>query len=1652
MEILSESAAAARPAAKPSLFSASVFLVQAINLTEALGQLHAAKTIYKTLTPQCFQIDAATQSVKLAPPGTVLAGDYLDMLVYSSPEQTGRTNRQVDFRTDYYSLGVVLYEMACGVPPFHSTDPMELLHGHLARMPTPPEQLNAQLPPIVGAIILKLLAKRPEDRYQSHAGLLHDLQHCLAELGSGKIEIAEFTLGLNDISDRLQIPQKLYGREKEISVLFDVLERAAQGQPELVLVTGYSGIGKSSLVQEIRAPIIGKRGYLLAGKFDQLKKSTPYSAIVQALDGFLKQILTETEEQLQDWKRQIATALGNNAQVLIDLLPRLEQIIGPQPELAAANPVEAQNRFNSVLQQFLKMLAKPEHPAVFFLDDLQWADAGSLKLIKYICSELRNASILMVGAYRDNEVDQTHPLTSILDEIRAGRTPVHEIRVTPLPLASIEDILADAFRTTQTEVKELAALVDGKTGGNPFFIHQFLDTLYKEQLIYLDEQRQWAWNISGIEGLAITNNVIDLLTKAMSRFPQPTQLAISCAAAIGNNFNLATLTTVMEQAVEATYDNLQPAITAGLLIDTDALADNIALPERSFRFLHDRVQQAAYELVKLGGKPALHYRIGQLLLGNADIERLPDDKLFMLVEHLNCGVELITKPEERIRLAQLNCMAGKKAKGAAAFAIAMDYLNRADSLLPQDSWQSHYELSFSVYFEKADIERLSINYSKVDELCEVLMARTQSTLHKAMVFELLLERYKGANNYRQAIATGLSALALFGIDLPLEPSREQYEDYFSRLEKTGFGDDSEAVLLSPAMSDPNYIVLTRIFSSLLPCVWNGSPLLWPALIFEQAKILKEYGHTGVSFLTYSTYAVTLCSNPKTTLKGERVGRLSVHVAEKFGDPGLRNRAMLSYAAFFAPWTRHLADTPPMLLDVYDYAANVGDIEYLNYGLIFGFTHQFLIGTPLNKLAQLSRKYKEIFKKFGSNQYRLTYAIDKMIIALSGNDADLIPDDFNEAEYLDQAAKAKNSTSLFYYGAEKTISNYLRGDPAAAVEAAREASKLFWIFQSRALAPYLNQYHALSLLACCTDPETTKANLPEVEKLQETMALWAVNSPQNFLHKWHLVEAERHRVLGNTIKAAEHFDFAISGARRNGYVNAEAVGNSLAGKFYLSMGDKASARYHFSEAISNCRKWGAHARGDAIERQYAELLGDAQQRVQADADAGSQQQAESKSMDAAAMVKASQALSSEIQLASLLEKFMRIIIENAGADTGCLILFRNDKLLMQAKTENSEVNVYDDPQPVDKKVLPLSLLNYVKRTLELLVLDDIRLDSRFNNDPYILAANPSSLMCVPIIKRDQLVGMLYLENRLMSNVFSPERVELLQTLASQVAISMENAELYDSLEAKVQQRTQELSNKNRELQDAQKQLVEAEKMASLGQLVAGVAHEINTPIGVSYTAVTHFSRQTQRLVQAFQAGQIKKSDMTEFFSLAGETNEQLITNLSRASKLIQSFKQVAVDQSFDGARQFDLAEYLNELTVSLQPAVRKAGHSTRLSCPSGISMKSFPGALAQVLTNLIMNTLMHAFDGIQGGVIEVTATQADNQIELSCRDNGVGIPDDVQPKIFDPFFTTRRSSGGSGLGLHIVYNLVTQKLHGRIACESKVGEGTTFRITLPIEVQ
>jgi predicted ATPase/signal transduction histidine kinase len=1636
----------------PRNFSVAQFLSLAIKYTEALGRIHAAKTIYKTLTPHCFQTDPQTQAVTLASPGTVRSMNQMEALTYSSPEQTGRTNRPVDFRTDYYSLGVIFYEMACGTPPFHSEDPIELLHGHLARIPTPPEQVNPKLPGIVGQIILKLLAKRPEDRYQSDAGIAYDLQYCLQQLQDDKASIADFMLGINDISDHLQIPQKLYGREKEIGVLFDVLDRTTQGLPELVLVTGYSGIGKSSLVQEIRAPIIGQHGYLLAGKFDQLKKSTPYSAIIQALDGFLKQILAESEEQMQDWRAKILAALGSSAQVMVDLLPRLEQIIGPQPELAAANPVEAQNRFNSALQHFLKMLAKPEHPAALFLDDLQWADAASLKLIKYICSELKDASILLVGAYRDNEVDQSHPLTSILDDIRAGLTHVHEIRVTPLPLASIEDMLGDAFHTTTVQVKELAALIEEKTGGNPFFIHQFLDTLYTEKLIYLDEKRRWAWNIAGIKSLDITNNVVDLLSKAMGRFPQPTQLSISCAAAIGNSFTLGTLTTVMEQPVEATHENLQPAIAGGLLIDIDALADNIPLPDRSFRFLHDRVQQAAYELVKLGGKPALHYRIGQLLLGNTTIGHLTDEKLFMLVEHLNFGVELIKQDEEKIRLAQLNCMAAKKAKLSAAFAIAMDYLNHAIDLLPANSWQSHYDLTFDTYFEKADIERLGSNYPQVDAIYEVLTAHMQSKLHKAMAFEMMVERYKGANDYRKAIDIGLTALALFGIELSAVPDQRVYQGFLVQLEELGLGNDREEALNSPVMTDPGYIVLTRIFSSLLPCVWNGSPLLWPSLIYEQGKILKQYGYTGVSFLTYATYAVTLCSNPATTAKGERVGRLAVDIAEKFGDPALRNRALLNYAAFIAPWSRHLSETLPMLLDVYDYAANVGDIEYLNYGLVFNHAHQYLIGTPLPKVAQMSRKYKEIFKKFGSNQYRLVYATDKMLIEMSGKDHDLIPDDFKEEEYIEQLEKVKSQSGLFYFYSEKVFLHYMFGNINAAIDYANKTTNFFWIFQSRSLAPFVNLYHSLSLLVDCRNEGHQASNLEQVEKLQHSMSLWAKTAPQNFAHKWHMVEAEKQRVLGNADSAAEHFDRAIAGAKRNGFLNEEAVANELAGKFFLLTGQKQWARYHIEEACRKYREWGAYVKADLTEKEFRDLLTDGTHRKQSDADSNSQQQSESKALDVVAITKASQALSSEIQLATLLEKFMRIIIENAGADTGFLITLKNDRLLIQAKTDENQITVFEEPQGINKKELPISLLNYVRRTLELLVLDDIRLDSRFNTDPYILSANPSSLLCVPIIKRDKLVGLLYLENRLMNNVFSPDRVELLQTLASQVAISMENAELYDSLEAKVEQRTLELSSKNKELQEAQKQLVESEKMASLGQLVAGVAHEINTPIGVSYTAATHFSKRTQGLVKSFEEGTIKKSDMTNYLSLAAETNDQLIANLARASKLIQSFKQVAVDQSHDAPRQFELDVYLNELTLSLAPAVRKNGHGTHVDCPAGIVMTSYPGALAQVITNLIMNALTHAFDGIANGTITLTAKQFGNQIELSCQDNGVGIPADVLPKIFDPFFTTRRSSGGSGLGLHIAYNLVTQKLHGRIGCDSEVGKGTKFWLSLPIESQ
>ncbi|HEY9663241.1 MAG TPA: serine/threonine-protein kinase PknK, partial [Allocoleopsis sp.] len=770
----------------PQPLDLNVFLQLAIHLAATLAQLHQRNIIHKAINPRNILVNQKTGEVRLInfDIATRLSREnsmmsHVDSLEgifsYLSPEQTGRMNRSLDYRTDFYSLGVTFYEMLTGQLPFQASDALEMIHCHIAKAPIPPHLIHADIPEAVSEIVIKLLAKTAEERYQNALGLKADLETCLTKLESSGT-IPRFPVGEFDLSSQFTIPEKLYGRDREVSLLLTAFDRVSTGKTEVLVVKGYSGIGKSSLVNEIRKPIVGARGYCIAGKFDQFQRNIPYSAIISAFQSLIKQLLTESETQLTHWRTKLLAALGKNAQVIIEVIPDVELIVGkqpPTPELAAP---EAQNRFNLVFQNFIRVFCSPRHPLVLFLDDLQWADSATLKLLDVILTDRETGYLFLIGAYRDNEVSPSHPLIMALHSLRAKAVVIHDITLAPLTLTDISNLIADTLHRDTVSVQSLAELVIHKTSGNPFFVNQFLKTLYQENLLTFQppsnaEKPCWQWDIAQIEALDITDNVVELMIQKLQKLPESTQQVLQLAACVGNRFDLQTLATIDNRSPQETYQTLLAAVEAGLVIptfkSTVAAEDPINTHPVNLesRFLHDRVQQAAYALIDDSSKQATHLQIGRLLWQNTPPETLPET-IFEIVDHLNWGIELITDQAERIKAAELNFIAGQKAKAATAYVAAIEYLQVGLSLLGTESWKYEYDLTLSLHTEAAEAAFLNGNFAAMQRLAEIVQHCAKTLLDSIKVYEIQIQAWMGQNKLLEALNTGLKVLQQLGMKFP----------------------------------------------------------------------------------------------------------------------------------------------------------------------------------------------------------------------------------------------------------------------------------------------------------------------------------------------------------------------------------------------------------------------------------------------------------------------------------------------------------------------------------------------------------------------------------------------------------------------------------------------------------------------------------------------------------------------------------------------------------------------------------------------------------------------------------------------------------------------------------------------------------------------
>jgi len=1391
------------------------FFTLGSHLADTLSQLHAIPIIHKNIQPNHILINPETQQVKLTYFDIALSLPFeypflenhnviAGTLAYMSPEQTGRMNHYLDHRSDLYSLGVTFYKILTGQLPFTSTDPLALIHGHLAEIPPSPHDLCPTIPLGVSHLILKLLAKRPEERYQTAQGLKHDLDYC-AQQYQQQGTVASFILGQRDRASSLILSQKLYGRDQPVQTLLDHFHRICQGSTALVLLSGDPGIGKSFMVKEIYKPLVKTKGYFISGKFDQLKLDTPYAAIIEAFHHLIQQLLTETPAQLQYWQTRLEEALGNNGQVLIDLIPELELLIGEQPAVPPLSEFSAQNRFYQVVNQFMQVFCQPEHPLVMFLDDLQWANLESLQLVENLLNQDTKSYFLLIGAYRDQEVDTTHPLLKILEKIQETETPVEPIQIQPLTLDHLTELIHDTLqgKADADAIEELSQVVYQKTQGNPFFITQLLKTFDQEKLIRYDTQSdQWFWDLKEIRGVAYTdNNLLELLVKQLEKLPKETQKLLQLASCLGNQFSLDILAIISEQSPSLTAENLWQGLYHGLIIPKTGLdhtsAQETTTQKTSFykranyKFLHDRIQQAAYSLIPEDQKEETHLHIGKLLL-NYFTPEAKGDNLFTLLNQLNFGAKLLNSPDEKVFLIKLNLKAATESKLAVSYQFASYYLKVARQLLDEDSWQHKYKLSHQIYLESADIESVNTHFQIALELCETGKSQSKNNFDFVQFIAVEMKIYRSYNQSEIILEKGQASLALLGIDWVESPPQEI---------------DLKNITNLPKNTNPvGLLALDILYLMWLPAAFKDDFLLEP-IIYTMLNLSQKHGISPLSISAYFFYSSFLVGKLQID-SGYQLSQSAFHLVNQINDQSALIKMQVFYYLHIAPFKDHLQPIADQLFIACQEAFKNYDIEAASGAICFYCEYLFFKGDNLEKVFNQYDLYLKWITKTNKQKpptihASLTAQFMANLHKISSSPLILEGDFMKEAEMFEEIKRNQNASSLSCFYIYKGCLCYIFGQPA-------EALKFFDIrpptlVKSEVVFIEYTLYYSLALLAEYTNNQLGQERLEKAIEQQNMMAIWAHHAPMNCQHRYDLIEAEKARVLNDPLTAMEYYDRAIFGAENNGYLQHAALASELAGKFYLELSRDIIAQTYLTQAYSAYQRWGAYAKVQHLEVEYPDFLKKANpslQEVQTTTDTQSNPIHLAEELDLMTIIKAHQTLASEIILDHLLGKLIAIVVENAGAEVGYLVLKKEGQLLIEAQSLNKEIAVGQSLPIVDSEKLPQSIINYVTRTQEILTINEALTEELFNQDPYIIQNQCQSILCVPILNQGEFLGLIYLENNLTTKVFTDERLEVIKVLASQAAISLKNAVLYQEMEAlnlDLEQAKNDLVESNRNLE-------------------------------------------------------------------------------------------------------------------------------------------------------------------------------------------------------------------------------------------------------------
>jgi PAS domain S-box-containing protein len=1729
----------------------SDFLRIAIPLAMALRRMHKRGLIHKDIKPANILVDGASGAVwltgfgiasrlprerqALAPP-EVIAGT----LAYMAPEQTGRMNRSVDSRSDLYALGVTLYEMLTGQLPFMAADPMEWVHCHIARQPVPPNEQIPDVPVPLSAIVMKLLAKTAEERYQTASGLEADLRRCLGKWEThGRID--PFPPGMHDPSDRLLIPEKLYGREHEIDGLLAAFDRVvAHGTPELVLVSGYSGVGKSSVVNELHKALVSPRGLFASGKFDQYKRDIPYATLAQAFQTLVRQILARSEAEVAQWRGALEDAVGPNGQLIVNLIPEVEFVIGKQPPVPDLPPQDAHKRFQTVLRRFLGVFARPEHPLALFLDDLQWLDAATLELLEQLITDPDVRHVLLVGAYRNNEVSPSHPLMRTLEAIRRAGARMQEIVLAPLELDDVGRLVVDSLRCNRDSADPLAQLVHDKTGGNPFFAIQFLTGLAEEGLLAFDaDAATWISDLARIRAKGYTDNVVDFMVAKLKRLPDTTQQALKQLACLGNVAEIATLTLVRGVSEEEIHTALWEAASTGLILRLD----------RSYAFLHDRVQEAAYALIPEDERAAMHLQIGRVLASQATSEEL-EENIFEIVNQLDRGATLIHSREERDRVAELNLVAGKRAKISTAYASALSYLATGRALLTEDSWERQYELTFSIEYHQAECELLTADLAAAEERLIMLSRRATNLVDIAAVACLRLTLYTTLDRSDRGVEVCLEYLQRGGVGWSPHPTTDEVRHEYDRIwQQVGTRSIEELVDL-PLMSNPEVRATLDVLTEVVtPALFTDENLL-SLVICRMVNLSLEHGNSDGSCFAYVWLGMILGPHFGDYRAGFRFGRLGYDLVEKRGLHRYQARAYMSFGNLVMPWTRHIQTGRDLVRRAFDTANKIGDLTFAAYSCNNLNTNLIATGEPLGDAQREAENGLDFARKarFGLVIDIITAQLGliRTLRGLTAEFGSFNDERFNETPFEDHLrSDPRLALPECWYWVRKLQARVYANDFSSAIEAASKAQQLLWTSPSFFEVAEFHFYGALARAAQCdaTSAGERARHLETLAAHHRQLKVWAENCPENFANRAALVGAEIARLEGRALDAMDLYEQAIRSARANGFVHNEALAYELAARFYAARGFTEFALAYLRNARDGYLRWGADGKVRQLEQLHPHLRD-----VAIPASATTTIGAPVERLDVGTVLKAAQAVSGEIVLGELIKTLLRIAVEHAGAERGLLILFPGDKPQIAAEATTGRGQVELRQTAVSPVELPESVLHYVIRTRQSVILDDASMQNQFSSDEYIRRKHARSVLCLPLVKQSKLIGVLYLENNLASHVFTPARISVLELLASQAAISLENARLYNDLgerEARIRRLVdsniigimiwdfqgriievneaildmlgyshedlvsgrigwaeltpaewvaadqdalaqvsatgscrpyekeycrkdgsrvpilmagalfewnrdegvafvidmserkraeQNLRASERRLLDAQMELAHVNRVSTIGQLTASIAHEVNQPLAGVITNAEACLRWLDHKTPDLDA--VRRSV------------EWVIDDSNRANEIIRRVRSLAKKTDLEKV-PLDINHVVREAMALMQREL--TSHQVSLQMELAPALPMILGdrvQLQQVIINLAMNGA-EAMQSVTDRPRELVIRSCQNkpqQVLVSVTDCGAGISAENADRLFNAFFTTK--SSGMGMGLSICRSIM-EAHGGRLWATANVPCGATFQFTLPV---